>query len=404
MIREALERHEPARRGVTSRHAPGPAAGRARRDRQEHDGRRVRRPHRRGRHRADVPRRPTSSASTSCCPTSPTCASAPTTSRRSCSPTGTRTTWARCRSCCASWTRAPPDLRRPAHRGDGALEARRAQAQGRAGRGRAGRPDLRRRPVLGRDGEDGPLDPGLVRRGAHLRARHDARDRRLQVRPDAGGRRARRRRRGWPSWAARACCCCAATRPTPTGPGMSPSESSVGPQPRGGVRPLPRAASWSPASPRTSTACSRWWTPPRRSAGRSRWSGRSMRKNVNIGRMLGHIDIPEGMLVGPKEIEDFPDHKLVVISTGMPGRAALGAAPDGARRPPATSTLHDGDTVIFSATPIPGNERAVNETIDRIYRLGANVITAARRAGARLGPRLRRGAQADAQPDQARAT
>jgi ribonuclease J len=39
--------------------------------------------------------------------------------------------------------------------------------------------------------------------------------------------------------------------------------------------------------------------------------------------------------------------------------------------------LHDGDTVIFSATAIPGNERAVNETIDRIYRLGANVITAA---------------------------
>ena len=42
--------------------------------------------------------------------------------------------------------------------------------------------------------------------------------------------------------------------------------------------------------------------------------------------------------------------------------------------------LHDGDTVIFSATPIPGNERAVNETIDRIYRLGASVITRGRRA------------------------
>ncbi|MGH2805143.1 MAG: ribonuclease J, partial [Thermoleophilaceae bacterium] len=47
--------------------------------------------------------------------------------------------------------------------------------------------------------------------------------------------------------------------------------------------------------------------------------GRSMRKNVNIGRMLGHIDVPEGMLVGPKEIEDFPDEKLVVISTGSQG-------------------------------------------------------------------------------------
>ena len=80
------------------------------------------------------------------------------------------------------------------------------------------------------------------------------------------------------------------------------------------------------------------------------------------------------MLVGPKEIEDFPDHKLVVIIHRQPGRAAVGAAPDGARRPPPRD-LHEGDTVIFSATPIPGNERAVNETIDRIYRLGATVIT-----------------------------
>jgi ribonuclease J len=102
--------------------------------------------------------------------------------------------------------------------------------------------------------------------------------------------------------------------------------------------------------------------------------GRSMRKNVNIGRSLGHIDVPEGILVGAKEIEEFPDERLVVVSTGSQGeplsalrRMAHGEHPNVA--------LHDGDTVIFSATPIPGNERAVNETIDRIYRLGAKVIT-----------------------------
>jgi ribonuclease J len=104
--------------------------------------------------------------------------------------------------------------------------------------------------------------------------------------------------------------------------------------------------------------------------------GRSMRKNVNIGRMLGHIDVPEGMLVGPKEIEDFPDEKLVVISTGSQGEP-LSALRRMAHGDHPQVELHDGDTVIFSATPIPGNERAVNETIDRIYRLGANVITAA---------------------------
>src|SRR3954469_2156212 len=47
--------------------------------------------------------------------------------------------------------------------------------------------------------------------------------------------------------------------------------------------------------------------------------GRSMRKNTNIGRALGHIDIPEGILVQPREIDDWPDHKLVIISTGSQG-------------------------------------------------------------------------------------
>ena len=104
--------------------------------------------------------------------------------------------------------------------------------------------------------------------------------------------------------------------------------------------------------------------------------GRSMRKNVNIGRMLGHIDVPEGMLVGAREIEDFPDHKLVVISTGSQGEP-LSALRRMAHGDHPQVSLHDGDTVVFSATPIPGNERAVNETIDRIYRLGATVFTAA---------------------------
>jgi ribonuclease J len=103
--------------------------------------------------------------------------------------------------------------------------------------------------------------------------------------------------------------------------------------------------------------------------------GRSMRKNVNIGRALGHIEIPEGILVGPKEIDDFPDPRLVVISTGSQGEP-LSALRRMAHGDHPQVELHEGDTVVFSATPIPGNERAVNETIDRIYHLGADVITA----------------------------
>jgi ribonuclease J len=100
-----------------------------------------------------------------------------------------------------------------------------------------------------------------------------------------------------------------------------------------------------------------------------------MRKNVNIGRNLGHIEIPEGMQVGVKEIEDFPDEKLVVVSTGSQGEP-LSALRRMAHGDHPNVDLHAGDTVIFSATPIPGNERAVNETINRIYQLGANVVTA----------------------------
>jgi ribonuclease J len=102
--------------------------------------------------------------------------------------------------------------------------------------------------------------------------------------------------------------------------------------------------------------------------------GRSMRKNVNIGRSLGHIELPEGILVPPRELDDWPDHKLVIISTGSQGEP-LSALRRMAHRDHPQVELHDGDTVLFSATPIPGNERAVNETIDRLYHIGCDVIT-----------------------------
>jgi ribonuclease J len=102
--------------------------------------------------------------------------------------------------------------------------------------------------------------------------------------------------------------------------------------------------------------------------------GRSMRKNVGIGRTLGHIEIPDGMLVGPREINDFPDERVVIISTGSQGEP-LSALRRMAYRDHRQVELKNGDTVVFSATPIPGNERAVNETIDRLYHVGCDVIT-----------------------------
>jgi len=102
--------------------------------------------------------------------------------------------------------------------------------------------------------------------------------------------------------------------------------------------------------------------------------GRSMRKNVGIGRTLGHIEVPDGMIVGPREINDFPDERVVIISTGSQGEP-LSALRRMAYRDHRQVELREGDTVVFSATPIPGNERAVNETIDRLYNIGCEVVT-----------------------------
>jgi len=102
--------------------------------------------------------------------------------------------------------------------------------------------------------------------------------------------------------------------------------------------------------------------------------GRSMRKNVGIGRTLGHIEVPDGLIVGPREIGDFPDERVVIISTGSQGEP-LSALRRMAYRDHPQVQLKEGDTVVFSATPIPGNERAVNETVDRLYHIGCDVIT-----------------------------
>ncbi len=103
--------------------------------------------------------------------------------------------------------------------------------------------------------------------------------------------------------------------------------------------------------------------------------GRSMRKNFNIASSLGIAEAPSGLFIQPREIEDFPDEKVIVISTGSQGEP-LSALRRMANNDHRDVELHRGDTVVFSATPVPGNERAVNETIDRIHEIGASVVTA----------------------------
>ena len=103
--------------------------------------------------------------------------------------------------------------------------------------------------------------------------------------------------------------------------------------------------------------------------------GRSMRRNFAIGRKLGHIYAGDGQIIKIKEVDDYRDEEVVVICTGSQGEP-LSALRRMANNDHPQITLHSGDTVIFSASPVPGNERAVNETVDRLFHIGATVVTA----------------------------
>jgi ribonuclease J len=157
-------------------------------------------------------------------------------------------------------------------------------------------------------------------------------------------------------------------------PGIAPSESSVGPallETIGGCKGRVIVTSFASNIHRVQQVIDAAVKLDRRVA----LVGRSMRKNFNIASNLGIANAPSGLFIQPKEIENFPDEKVVVISTGSQGEP-LSALRRMANKDHRDLELHSGDTVVFSATPVPGNERAVNETIDRIYEIGASVVTA----------------------------
>ncbi|MGE3811161.1 MAG: ribonuclease J [Candidatus Nanopelagicales bacterium] len=103
--------------------------------------------------------------------------------------------------------------------------------------------------------------------------------------------------------------------------------------------------------------------------------GRSMAKNVRIARSLGLIEVSSSTLVDAREVERLPDDKVVVMTTGSQGEP-LSALTRMASEDHRQIRLREGDTVIYSATPIPGNERAIEETVDRLARLGCRIVTA----------------------------
>ena len=101
--------------------------------------------------------------------------------------------------------------------------------------------------------------------------------------------------------------------------------------------------------------------------------GRSMVNIIETASNLKCIDIPENTLVDIEQIKNYPDEKTVIITTGSQGEsmAALSRMANGTHK---KISINPGDTVIFSSSPIPGNEKAVTKVINELSIKGADVI------------------------------
>jgi ribonuclease J len=101
--------------------------------------------------------------------------------------------------------------------------------------------------------------------------------------------------------------------------------------------------------------------------------GRSMRKNANIARNLGFMDIPEGVLLKPEELAALPPGEQLILCTGSQGEPMSALTRIAYHDHPAVE-VERGDTVVISAKPVPGNELRVHDAINRLAQSGAEVL------------------------------
>lgn len=102
-------------------------------------------------------------------------------------------------------------------------------------------------------------------------------------------------------------------------------------------------------------------------------TGRSMRDNVKIAQRLGYLEIDEATLIDIEDATSLPPHRVAIMATGSQGEpsAVMGKLARGRHN---RLQIQEGDTVVFSAHPIPGNEELVYRTINQLLRRGANVL------------------------------
>jgi ribonuclease J len=101
--------------------------------------------------------------------------------------------------------------------------------------------------------------------------------------------------------------------------------------------------------------------------------GRSMEQNVEISRKMDYLRIPRGLLLGVREAKKLPPERVVFVTTGSQGEPTS-ALVRMANRDHRDLQVMPGDTVILSASPVPGNETVVGRTIDNLLRQGARVL------------------------------
>ena len=101
--------------------------------------------------------------------------------------------------------------------------------------------------------------------------------------------------------------------------------------------------------------------------------GRSMVNVIQVASELGYITIPENTIIEAEQMKNYPDEKIVIVTTGSQGEsmAALSRMADSSHK---SISIKPGDQIVFSSTPIPGNEKAVSKVINELARKGADII------------------------------
>jgi ribonuclease J len=101
--------------------------------------------------------------------------------------------------------------------------------------------------------------------------------------------------------------------------------------------------------------------------------GRSMERNLDVCRRMGYVKIPEGVFIPLEDIRRYQDHELAILTTGSQGEP-MSALVQMSKGDYGRLKVKEGDTLIYSARPIPGNEGAIWRTINRLFEQGCNVV------------------------------